>query len=105
MAHKKGMGSSRNGRDSKPKMLGVKKFGGEAVRNGNIILRQRGTQWKPGVNVGMGKDFTLYSLVDGYVTFEKPLPKQRQRVSVYQASSQTAMITTDTLAETAVGAS
>ena len=83
MAHKKGMGSSRNGRDSASQRLGVKKFGGEYLRAGGIIVRQRGTHWKPGNNVGMGKDFTLFALIDGHVTFEKPLWHQRQRVSVY----------------------
>ena len=87
MAHKKGMGSSRNGRDSESKRLGVKKFGGEYLRAGSIILRQRGTHWKPGVNVGMGRDYTLFALIDGHVKFEKPLPKQRQRVSVYAATA------------------
>ena len=65
MAHKKAGGSSRNGRDSESKRLGVKKFGGEAVRAGNIIVRQRGTKWHPGDNVGMGKDHTLFALTDG----------------------------------------
>jgi large subunit ribosomal protein L27 len=87
MAHKKGMGSSRNGRDSQSKRLGVKKFGGEYLQAGSIILRQRGTRWKPGVNVGMGRDYTLYALIDGHVKFEKPLPNQRQRVSVYPATA------------------
>jgi len=87
MAHKKGMGSSRNGRDSQSKRLGVKKFGGEYLQAGSIILRQRGTRWKPGVNVGMGRDYTLYALIDGHVKFEKPLPNQRQRVSVYSAAA------------------
>jgi large subunit ribosomal protein L27 len=85
MAHKKGMGSSRNGRDSRSQRLGVKKYGGEFLQAGSIIIRQRGTQWKPGNNVGMGRDYTLYALIDGHVTFEKPLPQQRQRVSVYPA--------------------
>ena len=85
MAHKKGMGSSRNGRDSHSQRLGVKKYGGEFLQAGGIIIRQRGTQWKPGNNVGMGRDYTLYALIDGHVTFEKPLPQQRQRVSVYAA--------------------
>ena len=71
MAHKKAGGSSRNGRDSESKRLGVKKFGGEAVIPGNIILRQRGTKWHPGVNVGMGKDHTLFAKADGAVTFQK----------------------------------
>ncbi|HKC74708.1 MAG TPA: 50S ribosomal protein L27 [Chloroflexota bacterium] len=87
MAHKKGMGSSRNGRDSQSKRLGVKKFGGEYLQAGSIILRQRGTRWKPGVNVGMGRDYTLYALIDGHVKFEKTLPNQRQRVSVYSAAA------------------
>jgi len=69
MAHKKAGGSSRNGRDSQSKRLGVKKFGSEAVRAGNIIVRQRGTKWHPGVNVGMGKDHTLFALVEGRVCF------------------------------------
>jgi len=69
MAHKKAGGSSRNGRDSAGKRLGVKKFGGEIVIPGNIIARQRGTKWHPGPNVGMGRDFTLYALVHGRVTF------------------------------------
>jgi len=69
MAHKKAGGSSRNGRDSKGRRLGVKKFGGEAVTSGNIIVRQRGTKWHPGPNVGLGTDHTLYALVDGKVAF------------------------------------
>ncbi|RST31359.1 50S ribosomal protein L27 [Sphingomonas ginkgonis] len=69
MAHKKAGGSSRNGRDSESKRLGVKKFGGEAVRAGNIIVRQRGTRWYPGTNVGLGKDHTLFALSDGRVAF------------------------------------
>lgn len=69
MAHKKGVGSSRNGRDSNPKMRGVKRFGGERVRAGNIIVRQCGTKIKPGENVGVGRDWTLYALVDGVVRF------------------------------------
>jgi large subunit ribosomal protein L27 len=71
MAHKKGQGTSRNGRDSASKRLGVKKFGGEAVIPGNIILRQRGTKYHPGKNVGMGRDHTLYALVEGKVQFDK----------------------------------
>ena len=71
MAHKKAGGSSRNGRDSESKRLGVKKFGGEAVVAGNIIIRQRGTKWHPGVNVGMGKDHTLFALQQGAVSFAK----------------------------------
>jgi large subunit ribosomal protein L27 len=69
MAHKKAGGSSRNGRDSESKRLGVKKFGGERVLAGNIIVRQRGTKWHPGANVGMGKDHTLFALVEGSVAF------------------------------------
>ncbi len=71
MAHKKGAGSSKNGRDSESKRLGVKKFGGENVIAGNIIVRQRGTKHHPGVNVGMGKDHTLFALTDGKVQFKK----------------------------------
>ena len=80
MAHKKGQGSSRNGRDSKPKMLGIKRYGGQSVRAGNILVRQRGTQFHPGVNVGMGRDHTLFALTDGEVAFEGP--KAKRRVSV-----------------------
>jgi large subunit ribosomal protein L27 len=80
MAHKKGVGSSRNGRDSNPKMLGVKEFGGEYVTAGSIIVRQRGSKFDPGVNVGMGRDYTLYAKIDGYVRFEGH--KQNRRVSV-----------------------
>ena len=71
MAHNKAGGSSRNGRDSEGRRLGVKKFGGEAVIPGNIIIRQRGTKWHPGANVGMGKDHTLFALTDGNVFFDK----------------------------------
>lgn len=71
MAHKKGAGSSKNGRDSNSKRLGVKKFGGQEVVAGNIIVRQRGTKHNPGLNVGMGKDHTLFALVDGKVEFRK----------------------------------
>jgi large subunit ribosomal protein L27 len=70
MAHKKGVGSSRNGRDSAAQRLGLKKFGGERVTGGNILARQRGTKWKPGKNVGRGKDDTLFALIDGIVKFE-----------------------------------
>ncbi len=69
MAHKKGVGSTRNGRDSESKRLGVKKYSGQAVSAGNIIIRQRGTKYKPGENVGLGKDYTIYSLIDGVVKF------------------------------------
>ena len=82
MAHKKGGGSSRNGRDSQSKRLGVKKFGGEVVRSGNIIVRQRGTQFYPGVNVGLGRDHTLFATADGYVKFEH-VTRDKKRVSVY----------------------
>ncbi len=82
MAHKKGVGSTRNGRDSKPKMLGVKEFAGEHVKAGNILIRQRGTQFDPGVNVGMGRDHTLFALIEGYVKFEGH-SKQTRRISVY----------------------
>ena len=71
MAHKKGQGTSKNGRDSNSKRLGVKKFGGEAVLAGNIILRQRGTKYHPGHNVGLGRDFTLFALTSGKVEFDK----------------------------------
>lgn len=81
MAHKKGVGSSRNGRDSKPKMRGVKRFGGEHVIPGNIIVRQCGTKIKPGPNVGMGRDYTLYALVEGQVYFQ-PYSRTQKMVSV-----------------------
>jgi large subunit ribosomal protein L27 len=71
MAHKKGVGSSRNGRDSNPQMLGVKRFGGQFVTGGSILVRQRGTRFKPGSNVGLGSDDTLYARVDGVVKFER----------------------------------
>ena len=82
MAHKKGVGSSRNGRDSNPQFLGVKKFGGEFARAGNILVRQRGTRFHPGNNVRRGSDDTLFSLVDGVVTFERQ-NKKRLKVSVH----------------------
>ncbi len=69
MAHKKGLGSSKNGRDSNSQRLGVKKFGGEVVKSGNIIVRQRGTRFIPGINVGLGRDYTIFSLIDGKVKF------------------------------------
>ena len=84
MAHKKGVGSSRNGRDSKPKFLGVKRFGGERVRAGNILVRQRGTKVHPGRNVRRGSDDTLFTTVDGVVKFEHK-DKRRLKVSVYPA--------------------
>ena len=71
MAHKKGQGSVKNGRDSQSKRLGVKKFGGQAVIAGNILIRQRGTKWKPGRNVGLGKDYTIFALSDGKVVFDQ----------------------------------
>jgi len=82
MAHKKGGGSSRNGRDSASKRLGVKIFGGQQVRAGNILVRQRGTKFQPGANVGMGKDHTLFATIDGVVRFET-VRGDRRRVSVY----------------------
>lgn len=85
MAHKKGLGSTRNNRDSNPKYLGVKKFGGESVIAGNIIVRQRGTRWNPGSNVGIGRDHTLFALSDGFVRFET-VGKQGAKVSVYPAT-------------------
>ena len=85
MAHKKGAGSTRNGRYSNAQRLGVKKFGGEAVRAGNILVRQRGTKMHPGTNVGIGSDDTLFALVDGVVRFER-VGKIRQRVSVHPAA-------------------
>ncbi len=84
MAHKKGQGSSRNGRDSKPKFLGVKRFGGERVTAGTIIVRQRGTKFHPGVNVKRGGDDTLFATVDGFVKFETK-KNNRKFVSVYSA--------------------
>lgn len=84
MAHKKGTGSTRNGRDSNAQRLGVKRYGGQAVRAGNILVRQRGTRVHPGVNVGRGKDDTLFALVDGVVTFERR-GRSRKQVSVYPA--------------------
>jgi large subunit ribosomal protein L27 len=84
MAHKKGVGSSRNGRDSKSKRLGVKRFDGQKVRAGNILVRQRGTKIHPGEQVGVGKDHTLFALIDGFVKFER-LGKARKKVSIYSA--------------------
>jgi large subunit ribosomal protein L27 len=82
MAHKKGVGSSRNGRDSNPQFRGVKKYGGERVRAGNIIIRQCGTKVHPGRNVGLGSDYTIFALIDGVVKFEHK-NKTRLKVSVY----------------------
>ncbi len=81
MAHKKGGGSSRNGRDSESKRLGVKKYGGEFVRSGNILVRQRGTRIKPGINVGLGRDFTIFATMDGVVLYET-IRGGRKQVSV-----------------------
>jgi large subunit ribosomal protein L27 len=83
MAHKKGQGSVKNGRDSQSKRLGVKKFGGESVIAGNIILRQRGTKWVPGLNVGIGRDHTIFALVDGNVRFDK----DGRRVNIQPAAA------------------
>ncbi len=85
MAHKKGGGSSRNGRDSNSQRLGVKRFGGQKVLAGSILVRQRGTRMHPGENVGVGSDDTLFALADGFVKFER-VGKSKQRVSVYPAS-------------------
>jgi large subunit ribosomal protein L27 len=85
MAQKKGGGSTRNGRDSQPKMLGVKAFGGELISAGSIIVRQRGTRFHPGTNVGLGKDHTLFALVDGHVTFAVKGSLNKSTVSVVPA--------------------
>ncbi len=82
MAHKKAAGSTRNGRDSNPKYLGVKRYGGEIVDAGNIIVRQRGTKFHPGINVGIGKDHTLFALIEGKVVFAKRGGKHRNHVDV-----------------------
>ena len=82
MAHKKAGGSSRNGRDSESKRLGVKRYAGELVKAGNIIIRQRGTRFHPGNNVGLGKDHTLFALIEGKVKFEVKGPKSRKTVSI-----------------------
>ncbi len=87
MAHKKGGGSSRNGRDSNSQRLGVKKFGGEVVRSGNIIVRQRGTKIKPGLNVMVGKDDTLFAVADGVVKFDT-LPNGQKKVSVVAVAAE-----------------
>lgn len=97
MAHKKGVGSSRNGRDSKPKRLGVKEYGGETVRAGYVLVRQRGTKLHPGNNVGLGKDYTLFALIDGIVKFEGA--RDRRRVSVYPAPAP--VVAEEAVAETA----
>lgn len=88
MAHKKAGGSSRNGRDSKPKFLGVKLFGDQFALAGNIIVRQRGTKFHPGINVGLGRDHTLYALVDGIVRFVRRGRIKRQYVDVIPAQDQ-----------------
>lgn len=85
MAHKKGQGSTKNGRDSNSQRLGVKKYGGEVVRAGNIIVRQRGTQFHPGNGVGIGNDHTIFAMIDGHVKFEGP--EKRRRISVYTAQT------------------
>ncbi|MCX7034551.1 MAG: 50S ribosomal protein L27 [Arenimonas sp.] len=86
MAQKKGVGSSRNGRDSNPKYLGVKMYGGQAIEAGNIIIRQRGTQYHPGMGVGLGRDHTLFALVDGVVDVAVQGPNKRRTVSVVPAA-------------------
>ena len=86
MAHKKAGGSSRNGRDSNPKMRGVKRYGGQAVNCGEILVRQVGTRFHPGRNVGLGRDFTLYALIEGVVKFEQ-FDRTRKQVSVYPATA------------------
>ena len=86
MAQKKAVGSSRNGRDSHPKYLGVKMYGGQAIEAGNIIIRQRGTQYHPGMGVGLGRDHTLFALVDGVVNFAVKGPNKRRTVSVVPAA-------------------
>lgn len=82
MAHKKGVGSSRNGRESQSKRLGVKRFGGQFVKAGNILVRQNGTKFHPGFNVGIGSDYTLYAKIDGIISFEHK-SKTKQQISVY----------------------
>lgn len=102
MAHKKGVGSSRNGRDSNPQRLGVKEFAGHKVRTGAILVRQRGTPFRPGKNVGLGKDHTLFSLIDGIVAFEGP--KDKRRVSVYPAPTEEVAASAEAETETAAAA-
>jgi large subunit ribosomal protein L27 len=91
MAHKKGAGSSRNGRDSRGQRLGVKRYAGERVRAGNIIVRQHGTKFHAGVGVALGRDYTLFATTDGIVTFE-PMRDDRKRVSVYPAVAEAARV-------------
>ena len=86
MAHKKGAGSTKNGRDSNAQRLGIKRFGGQPVKAGNIIARQNGTHWHPGVNVGLGKDYTIFSLIEGVVKFERK-DRTRLKISVYPKAS------------------
>jgi large subunit ribosomal protein L27 len=86
MAHKKGQGSTRNGRDSNSQRRGIKKYGGEVVKPGAILVRQCGTKSHPGPNVGMGRDYTLYALIDGQVKFEGPKDKRRIAVYAYQTA-------------------
>ena len=86
MAHKRGGGSAKNGRDSRAQRLGVKRYAGQAVRSGSIIIRQHGTHIKPGENVGVGKDYTLFATIDGLVKYEQ-LPGGRKRVSVLSESA------------------
>jgi large subunit ribosomal protein L27 len=86
MAHKKGVGSSRNGRDSNSKRRGVKRYDGQSVTAGSILVRQCGTKIRPGNNVGMGRDYTLFSLIEGHVKFE-PIRRDKKRVSVYPAAT------------------
>ena len=88
MAHKKAGGSSRNGRDSNAQRLGVKRFGGQLVKAGNIIVRQRGTQFHPGENVGLGKDYTLFALADGHVSFKIKGPQKRRYVSIIPVAAE-----------------
>jgi large subunit ribosomal protein L27 len=87
MAHKKGVSSSKNGRDSQSKRLGVKRYDGQVVTPGTIILRQRGTRFHPGQNVGLGRDYTIFSLIDGQVKFEPYSKGRRKKVSVYAAEA------------------
>jgi large subunit ribosomal protein L27 len=87
MAHKKGTGSTRNGRDSNAQRLGVKRYGGQVVKAGNILVRQRGTKFHPGTNVGRGNDDTLFSLIDGVVTFERK-NRSRKKISVYPVAAE-----------------
>lgn len=90
MAHKKGTGSTRNGRDSNAQRLGVKRYGGQVVKAGNILIRQRGTKFHAGENVGVGRDYTLFALTDGIVTFERK-GKSRKKVSIYPAPAAAAV--------------